>query len=395
MLRTDALAVFVQSFDQAEKSALGRIRNIGKHRIFDVVINTFQNLRHKLPSELLALAVNILVAAPREIDPLERTGPDRPRRGKRIDRYLSVASHDQSVARRQLPDIFVPEVECRLDHRALRSGDDDLVVAIVERRTDSGRVPHDKRVAMADHPRHRISPVPTAGRQRQYFLEVDVLGQHFGDVVLRIAFIFKIAVLIVVFTIEEMTDALENRHRIGFCGRILPQLDQPVEQFVDIGQVKIPGQHQAPRHPVVLARDRVHVLDVVFAESPVTQVSQKNLAGKLHLFFQQQRILQHLRVLRDRFVDPDVDLLKNILDRSGSVRTHPVDINASGFRVQLDVGHSRAVLSPVVLLLHQDMHFVKSVERGAVLFQVVIGRLEQADKGNAALVFDRIAHNVV
>ena len=63
------------------------------------------------------------------------------------------------------------------------------------------------------------------------------------------------------------------------------------------------------------------------------------------------------------------------------------------FGEEFDVGQSGSVLPPVVLLLHQDLHLVESVKRGAVLLQVEIQRLEQPDERDAAFVFDRIAHN--
>lgn len=100
---TDMLAVFVQSSDQSEKGALGRIGNIGENRIFDVVVDAAQDLRHEQRAQPLAFAVDVAVASAREVDSFERAGADGLRRGERFDREVPVAADDQHMARLQFP----------------------------------------------------------------------------------------------------------------------------------------------------------------------------------------------------------------------------------------------------------------------------------------------------
>ena len=105
------------------------------------------------------------------------------------------------------------------------------------------------------------------------------------------------------------------------------------------------------------------------------------------------RIIESRRIGSDGMFDPVVYALEYLLDRGVVVRTDPVDVNVARFGEEFDVGQSGPVLSPVVLLLHQDLHLIESVKRSAVLLQVEIQRLEQPDERDAAFVFDRIAHN--
>ena len=217
--------------------------------------------------------------------------------------------------------------------------------------------------------------------------------QQVGDLAFGIALIFEIAVFILIFAVEEVADALEDRHGVGFRGRVLSQVDQPFVQFVDVREVEIARQYETACHPVVFARDGMHVLDVVFAEGAVAQVAEEHFAGEFDMFLKPCRIIESRRIGSDGMFDPVVYALEYLLDRGVVVRTDTVDVNVARFGEEFDVGQSGPVLSPVVLLLHQDLHLVESVKRSAVLLQVEIQRLEQPDERDAAFVFDRIAHN--
>lgn len=246
-----------------------------------------------------------------------------------------------------------------------------------------------------DHTGHHVAAVPATGCQRDDLFQVDMLGQQVGNLLLGVSLIFEIAVFVVVLAVEEMSDAFEDRHGVGRRRRVLSQFDQAPEQLVDVRQVEIAGQYQTARHPVVLARDGMHVLDVVLAERAVAQMAEEHLAGESDMALEPLRVAEPLGVFRRRLRDPRLDALENVFDRRGGVRALAVDVDASGLGIELDVGQSGSVLSPVVLLFHQQVHFVQPVKGRAVFFQIEIDGFQQADHGDAALVFDRIAHNSI
>ena len=291
------------------------------------------------------------------------------------------------MSRLEFLDIFVSQIERSLDHGTLRSSHDDLVIVVKIGGTDAARVAHDEGVAVTDHAGHRVSAVPATGRKRENLLDVDVTGQQVGDFLFGISFVFEISVLVVVFPVEEMSDTLQNRHRIGPGGRILPQLDEFAVQLVDIRQVEIAGHDEAAGHPVVLARNRMDVFDVVLTEGAVTQMAQKNFAGELHVLFHPFRIVEFVRMTVRDGGNTIGDLLENVFDRSVAIRTDAVDVDIAVFGIELDVGQPGSVLPPVVLFFHQQVHLVESVKSRAVFLPVVIDRLEQPDQGNAAFVF--------
>ena len=85
--------------------------------------------------------------------------------------------------------------------------------------------------------------------------------------------------------------------------------------------------------------------------------------------------------------------MENVLDGSVGVRTYAIDVNVSGTGIKLDVGQTGAVLTSIVLFLHENLHLVEAVERGAVSASIIVQRFEQPDEGHSTFVFDRFAHN--
>ena len=66
-----------------------------------------------------------------------------------------------------------------------------------------------------------------------------MLGQQIGDFTFGVALLFKVAVFVFVFAVEEMTDAFQNSYGICFCRGVLSQIDQTAVQFVDVCKVKV------------------------------------------------------------------------------------------------------------------------------------------------------------
>ena len=55
--------------------------------------------------------------------------------------------------------------------------------------------------------------------------------------------------------------------------------------------------------------------------------------------------------------------------------------------VEFDTGHTSPLLTAVVLFLHHEVEFVKSVHPRAILLLIVGEGLEESDHGDAAFVF--------
>ncbi|KAF5033375.1 hypothetical protein DSECCO2_607390 [anaerobic digester metagenome] len=82
-----------------------------------------------------------------------------------------------------------------------------------------------------------------------------------------------------------MSYLLKYGYGIRSFYRILPQIKQAGEQFINIGHIEIPCQHQIPRHPVVGTQHGMQILNIVFTKSPITQMPQEKFTGKSSLGF--------------------------------------------------------------------------------------------------------------
>ena len=71
----------------------------------------------------------------------------------------AVALDDERVSRLDLVHILGADVEGGLDDRPLARDDHHFVVFVEKRRANAVRIPHDERVAMANHAAHDVPAV--------------------------------------------------------------------------------------------------------------------------------------------------------------------------------------------------------------------------------------------
>ena len=64
----------------------------------------------------------------------------------------------------------------------------------------------------------------------------------------------------------------------------------------------------------------------------------------------------------------------------------------TGFDIELDGRDTCAILTPVMLLFHQEIQLVQAPENSAVLLQVIGERLTQSDECQSAFMFYLVAH---
>ena len=83
-----------------------------------------------------------------------------------------------------------------------------------------------------------------------------------------------------------MADFFHHRNGIGLFFRILAQLNEFIEEFIDIGHVKVTGQHQVTTDPVVQPQKWMYGLDGIAAMGPITKVAQQYFTRIGHVFFQ-------------------------------------------------------------------------------------------------------------
>ena len=192
--------------------------------------------------------------------------------------------------------------------------------------------------------------------------------------------------------VEKFCQLFQDRNRVPHPDRMLPAFHQVVEQILDIGQVEVPGDNQVPGLPIALPDKRMDVLDIVLAESPVTQMAEEQLPAERQVGLDPI----HVRKLFLLPLEPAFNLgerpLEDILDRRGRVGPPHVGVSRSWRHAELDVHHPGPVLAPVVLFFHQQVHAVQTIQAVTVFFLVVRDGFAEPEKGNAAFVFYVLAH---
>src|SRR5690606_3048822 len=176
-------------------------------------------------------------------------------------------------------------IENGLDYRPLRCYDNNFIIFIEKSRSDTRRIAEDECVAMTKKSGHRISAVPTLGRPAKDSGNVEFLGNSrrcfaFGKSGFS-ALLVQISYLIV----QEMSDFLHHRNGIRNFFWMLAKFNQTRKKFLYIGHVKVTGYDQVSMHPIVLTQKRVNAFNAVFPESPVSDVSQKDLTDIRYFAF--------------------------------------------------------------------------------------------------------------
>ena len=170
---------------------------------------------------------------------------------------------------------------------------------------------------------------------------------------------------------------------------MLAEFDKHVKQFVDVGQVEVARHHEVARAPVALAQEGVAVFNLIFPKRSVPQVTQEQFAGEGKVVLEGDGVL---KLFGSEVLEPPHDLFEEILNGAGIHRAHARDVSLSWVDVEFDVGQPRAVLPAVVLLFHQQVHFVEPIEGRTVLVDVVLKGLFEAQHRNAALMLEKVAH---
>ena len=188
----------------------------------DVVVYFFQHGFHQVAPQGFPFAVDVGIAAPREVDALERAGFFRQGRHHRGQFVAAVAVHDQGAAGFDLVYGVDRYVEGRLDHRTLGGYHDDFVVGIVECWANTGRIAQDKSVALSYQSGDGKAAVEAFGGAYQYRMGVELLGDPFGQFHSVQPLGFIAGEERIDFFVQEVPDALHDRDGIQLGDGVVP-----------------------------------------------------------------------------------------------------------------------------------------------------------------------------
>ena len=223
-------------------------------------------------------------------------------------------------------------------------------------------------------------------------IEVEFLRDPAGDLIAGQAARPERLVKPLVFLVEEEADLLEQGLGVRSEDRMLADRDEAVVQLHRVGHVEIPGQHQVSRRPRAAPEERVARTQAVAAGGAVAEMSEVDLRSEVEVLFDRVGELRMDRAVGDLLAI----LLKEFLE--DPVERVRLDVALAEHErlarrdVELHTRHTRAILSAVVLLLHQQKQLEEAPKRRAVFLLIIGERFEQPHKRHAAFVSDEIAH---
>ena len=355
------LALAEVAFHAADQSVVGglcRIGNEAENGGVEVVLDGFEDAGHQGLSQGDPLAVDVGVVAAGEIDPLEAAGRPLTWCADFRDLTVTVAVDDERFSWLELFDVGRHGVEGGLDDRPFGGGHDHLVILVPEARADAVRIAGDERVATADDAAHHVAAVPVDGGPTQDVGHIELICDEAADFCVFVAGILELPEGLFDLFVEEVAHLLEHGHRVGLLLGVLAEFHEDVEQLVDVGQVEVSSEGEGPGAPVVLPKEGVDALDGVAPVGAVAEVSQEDFAREGAVLLEPIGILEALRMVFLGVGKPAHDLREEVLNRLLGCGAGSAEVAFAGGDVNLDVGQAHTVLSPVPLLLHQQVHLV-------------------------------------
>ena len=255
----------------------------------------------------------------------------------------AVPSDDQRLSGQELADIPDFQVEGRLEHGTFAGQHHEFVVAIVKRRTDAPGIAHGEHLAASRQAAHHIAAVEVDHRRTEDIRHAHVIFDVMRDGKPFQTLLPGLGEQALCLAVQAVSHQLQRDVGIAVQSGRLTLGGQEAEDLLDVGHVEVAAQAEVLRAPVVAAQERVDVAQAALSGRRIAQVAHVQLAGRGSIHLPED--------LRDG-IRPFGPLAEHVLRPGG--------------RIQVDIGQAGAFLSPVVLLLHQQVQLVQAVAGRAV-----------------------------
>ena len=338
--------------------------------------------------------MDVRIVAATEVDPFEGALSKRRRLGERLDAHLAGPLHEEGVGGRDLLDLLRHHVEGGDQGGPFARRRHEVLLAQHEGRANARGIPGHERIAVAEEAGKNVGPVEEfAGLPKdagEVEVASDLLGKHTSVETPERAGPHRRGEM-VVLAVEEVAEPFEHHHGVGVADGIEAVLDETREQLRGIGQVEVARDRQIAAGDVVSPHEGVAVVGRAAAVGAVPQVADQHLAEhrKTTLEFQRRHRSQlgvaELRCGRDGVVEEPLDGVP--LGGAG-----PREKPLPGRHLEPHRGEAGPVLTPIVLLLHQQVELPKPPQRIAVGLLEPLDRPQQSQHRHAALVADEFAH---
>ena len=284
------------------------------------------------------------------------------------------------------------EIEACHQRSSLRSKRDDLVVLEIETRPDSRGIARHKGITITRHAANRVTAVPFFRRTFEDAGQIEIHADMVGHLIAGHAVVAQIAVEIDVLLIEVVADFFEHGLGVRRVNRMLAHRGQRGIELRRIGQREIAAEREIPRGPGAAAKVRMTGRRIVITARAIAQVAHEQLAAEIERLVHRVRKFGMNRAGGDMIIILLEQRLEDPVQRIGLNAPLAKHVGLARRHVHFHTSHARAVLTPVVLLLHQEEELGESPQWVPVFFLVVGQRLQEPHHRYAAFVGDFFTH---
>ena len=384
-----------QAIHETVISSLGSVRNKGKHGLFILTAYRIDDLRHERRTHRLSLAVNERIIAAGKINFLKRARREALwRHHRRIGKAaIGLDGDDRSGIHRF--DLIGLSFKYGHKRHALGRECNDLISHQHVAWPDTTGIAHHEHVTITNHPANRIATIPGASSFRYQSWHIERRRNPIRHVLSGNAGIAQLAVKVGVSLVEMIADFLQNRLRVGAENRMLTTIDQHLVQLRGIGHVEVAHHHQRPRRPVAATQIGMTGTFIKLAGGTVTQMADENLTTEIKAFLDALGVGRIELFFAGEFVEL-LDLLAENFGQRVFLDATPAErVGLTLWHVELHAADARAVLTTVVLFLHEKKQLVEAPQRGAVAVVIIGKRFAKSHRRDPAFVFEEIAHDCV
>lgn len=159
----ESVEVVLDPLVKPEEATFCGVWDKAEDGVCEVMVDGIEDLRDEECAELLALAVDVAVTAPAEVNAFEAARAFGAGFDDLLDVGCAAPLDDHSGSRGQFLDLLEWDIEGSLDLGPLRGQDDDFFIFKVECWSDAVGVAQDEGIAMADHASDDVTAIPLFG----------------------------------------------------------------------------------------------------------------------------------------------------------------------------------------------------------------------------------------
>ena len=169
------------------------------------------------------------------------------------------------MAGRQFDDILAFQVERGLQDGTFAGQDDDLVVLVIESRTNAPRIANGKHLAASRQSAHHVTTVEIAHRGLQDVRHSDVVFNVTRNLAVLEPQLLGFREVALHLAVEPMAHQFERDIRVAIDAGALSLVGNLAENLVDVGHVEVSAETEVLGPPIVTTQKRMYIRKATLA----------------------------------------------------------------------------------------------------------------------------------